>query len=222
MNAGRALLAAFAVAACALPAAAQIVARPPDGTYTYKIERRGKVLATTQIVWAKNDDGAIELTETATVGTRRYFTRTTFDPATMHERTYKGGSAEGGEANAVLDDDTVTLTFEGDARSFRLITDTSSIMIDDALVSFSAALPAVAHADTANGLTAVITALPASAKVQISPESKAPPADLPPNDIGIDVILNDSEATLWYAKSTLVLDRLEDVKRQITIDRVLQ
>jgi len=222
VNAARSALAALLTVACIAPAAADIVARPPNGTYTYKVARRGKTLATSQVAWRKNDDGAILLTETTTIGTTRYYTETSFDPATMHERTYKGGSADGGQANAVLDDDTVTMTFEGDARSFRLITDTSSIMIDDALVSFSAALPAVAHADAANAITAIITALPASAKVQISPESKAPPSDLPPGDIGIDVILNNTEATLWYQKSTLLLDRLEDVTRQITIDRVIQ
>jgi len=222
VNALRAATAVLLTAACIAPAAADIVARPPNGTYTYKVERRGKTLATSQIQWSKNDDGAILLTETATIGTTRYYTETTFDPATMHERTYKGGSADGGQANGVLDDDTVTMTFEGDARSFRLISDTSSIMVDDALVSFSAALPAVVHADTANAITALITALPASAKVQISPHSKAPPDDLPSGDVGIDVILNNTEATLWYSKSTLVLDRLEDLTRGITIDRVIQ
>jgi len=222
VNALRAATAALLTAACIAPAAADIVARPPNGTYTYKVERRGKTLATSQIQWGKNDDGAILLTETTTIGTTRYYTETTFDPATMHERTYKGGSADGGQANGVLDDDTVTMTFEGDARSFRLISDTSSIMVDDALVSFSAALPAVVHADNANGITALITALPASAKVQISPHSKAPPDDLPSGDLGIDVILNNTEATLWYSKSTLVLDRLDDLTRGITIDRVIQ
>jgi len=217
----RALLAALAIAAAASPVAAQIIARPPSGTYTYNVVRRGKTLATAQIVWGKNDDGAILLTETTTVGTTRYYTETTFDPATLHERTYKGGSADVGQATATLDDDTATMTFEGDARSFRIIPDTASIMIDDALVSFSAALPAVVHADSANGITAVITALPAAAKVQVSPSSKAPPSDLPAGDVGIDVILNNTQATLWYGKSSLVLDRLEDLTRKITIDRVI-
>jgi hypothetical protein len=221
VTAARALVAALAIAASVTPVAAQIIARPPNGTYTYNVVRRGKTLATAQIGWGKNDDGAILVTETTVIGDLRYYTETTFDPATMHERTYKGGSAGGGQANAVLDDDTATMTFEGDARSFRIIPGTSSIMIDDALVSFSAALPAVVHADTANGITAVITALPAAAKVQISPTSKAPPSDLPAGDVGIDVILNNSQATLWYGKSSLVLDRLEDLTRKITIDRVI-
>lgn len=219
---GRPLFAAACVAAaCALPASAQVVARPPDGTYTYKVSHRGKVLATAQIGWSKNDDGAIVLTETTVIGRTRYYTQTTFDPATMHERTYKGGAAEVGQADAVLDDDSVTMTFAGDARSFRLIPETSSIMIDDARVSFSAALPAVVRADTANGITAIVTALPAAVKATIAPHGKGAPPDLPPGDVALDVIINNVAATVWYNRSTLVLDRLDDTTRSITIDRVI-
>jgi hypothetical protein len=212
--------AAVLVAAAALPVAAQLIARPPNGTYTYKIVHRGKQLATSQIEWSA-DANAIMMTETANIGTTRYFTQTTFDPASMHERSYKGGTAEGGQANAVIDDDTVTLTFEGDARSFRLLKDTASIMIDDALVGFSAALPAVARADTANGVTALVTALPEAVKATISPLARSVPAGVPPGDAGINVILLNVSANLWFDKTTLVLDRLEDTTRGITFERVI-
>jgi len=217
-----AILVAIALPSGARPAgAANVVKRPPDGTYTYNVMRRGKQLATSQIAWSSDDTGII-MTETATIGTTRVFTQTTFDPATMHERAYKGGSANGGQANATLDDDTVTMTFEGDARSFRIITDTSSIMIDDALVGFAAALPAVVHADTANGITAIVTAIPAASKALVSPISKSPPADVPPEDAGITVIINNIAANIWYDKATLVMDKLEDTKRAIEFDRVRQ
>lgn len=184
---------------------AAVTVIPPDGTYTYTLDRAGATSITTQVVFARNASG-LDVREHADMQ-GGISTARTFDAALI-ERGYHLDAAG---AALQIDFAPIHATFQynGQSQDFPIPKGVPPLVIDG-LFAPAAILPAMIASTGAAHFAALTTRNPQVIDVPIDATAHPNrPDGVPSGDVSLGLTVMGQTQTLWYNPGTNVLDEFD-------------
>jgi alpha-beta hydrolase superfamily lysophospholipase len=178
---------------------------PPDGTYTYALEKGGAQILSSQVVIAHKPDG-LELREhTDLQGGITAIRRFDSQLREVHYAVQTPSIA----AEILLAPGKATMTVGGTPQDFTLPRDVPALVVDG-LFSTAAILPSIVATNHTTAFTAFTTRNPQALGLTVD-EAASPirPDGVPSSDRSLTMTLAGAQQTIWFDPTTYVVDEFD-------------
>jgi len=201
---------AFVIAA--LPGATGAeVARPPDGTYTYKLLQLGSDFGTSTVTIA-SATGSITVKEKITAPPTSAVASTEYDRLTLAEKTYSAdfNLPQGAQhTTASVKPNAVTVQVPGQTAEIKADSSAPLMIIADNLVGTNVLIPAILHASNVKAYTLAVLAGGRAIRTSVVEHvNLARPASVPAGDVSLVVDAGGLREIFWFDPASYRLDDL--------------